>query len=326
MEQHIADLTNHLTKAISIANNTELKSNQRTINNVLVCGLGGSGIGGTIASQLLAEVSNVPIHVNKDYEIPAFVNKQTLVIISSYSGNTEETLTMLKAAIAKNAEIVCLTSGGKVEQIAKTNNYNLIVIPDEFPPRAAFGLAFPQLFKFLAHYKIIPNQIEFFEKSIALIEKETDAIKTKAKALANQLYNKIPVLYSAAPFEGVMVRFRQQINENSKMLCWHHALPEMNHNELVGWTNKNDDLAVVFFRTEADNYRTQKRIEITKDVVSKYTSNVTEVYAKGNSNIEKAIYLIHLGDWVSLYLANLKHIDPVEVNIITHLKNELAKI
>ena len=138
--------------------------------------------------------------------------------------------------------------------------------------------------------------------------------------------NKIPVIYADANYEGIAVRFRQQINENSKMLCWHHVIPEMNHNELVGWTTKNDDLAVVIFRNDDDYFRTQKRMEVNKTVFEKYTSTIIEIYSKGNSQLEKAMYLLHLGDWVSYLIAEKKGIDVVEVDVITHLKNELAKI
>jgi glucose/mannose-6-phosphate isomerase len=136
----------------------------------------------------------------------------------------------------------------------------------------------------------------------------------------------MPVIYSDASFEGVAVRFRQQINENSKMLCWHHALPEMNHNELVGWTTPNDKLAVVFFRNETDYKRTQARMELTKKIVSGYTPHVFEIWSKGNTPIERTLYLVHLGDWISWYLSELKQIDATEVKVIDFLKGELAKV
>jgi glucose/mannose-6-phosphate isomerase len=125
--------------------------------------------------------------------------------------------------------------------------------------------------------------------------------------------------------EGIAIRFRQQINENSKMLCWHHVIPEMNHNELVGWTTRNESLAVVVLRTSADYERNVKRLEICKNIFETYSSSLTEIHAKGDSPLEQAIYLIHLTDWVSCDIADIKQIDPVEVKIIDHLKTELAK-
>ncbi|NQX98629.1 MAG: bifunctional phosphoglucose/phosphomannose isomerase, partial [Flavobacteriales bacterium] len=250
-----------------------------------------------------------------------------LVVCCSYSGNTEESLEMLAQAEAKNAVIACVTSGGKLQEIATSKNYNHIIIPDGHPPRAAFGFGFPPIFYLLKHYNVISaDYITQFNNAIRTINTEEENIINEAKSVTEKLYNKIPVIYSDANYEGVAIRFRQQINENSKMLCWHHVIPEMNHNELVGWTTKNDDLAVVIFRNEDDYFRTQKRMEINKTVFSNYTSTILEIYSKGNSQLERALYLVHLGDWISLLLGEKKGVDITEVDVITNLKNELAKI
>jgi glucose/mannose-6-phosphate isomerase len=327
MKGLIEDFTSHLAKSIEICNNTTLKPAKNDIQSVLICGLGGSGIGGTVVSQIVGDDAKTPIVINKDYKIPAFVNKNTLVICSSYSGNTEETLEMLAVAEAKGAEVACVTSGGKLEEIAKGKDYNLITIPSGHPPRAAFGLAFPTLFAFLNHYKVTSvNYFTQFASSIANINADEQNIINEAKKITDKLYGKIPVIYSDAWFEGVSIRFRQQINENSKMLCWHHVIPEMNHNELVGWTTKNENLAVIIFRNKDDYFRTQKRMEINKEIISKYTSTIIDVYSKGTSRLEQSLYLIHLGDWISFFLGEKKGVDITEVNVITHLKNELSKI
>lgn len=327
MKGLIEDFTSHLAKSIEICNNTKLKPSNKKIESVLICGLGGSGIGGTVVSQIVGNDANTPIVINKDYKIPAFVNQNTLVICSSYSGNTEETLEMLAQAEAKGAEIVCVTSGGKLQEIAKAKNYNLITIPSGHPPRAAFGLAFPTLFAFLAHYKVTNvNYFAQFATSITNINVDEQNIIIEAKKITEKLYKKIPVIYSDAWFEGVSIRFRQQINENAKMLCWHHVIPEMNHNELVGWTEKNEDLAVIIFRNSDDYFRTQKRMEINKSIIEKYTSTIIEAYSKGTSRLEQSLYLIHLGDWISYFLAEKNGVDVTEVNVITHLKNELSKL
>lgn len=327
MKKLIEDFTKHLAESIEIGNNANLKKTNKNIQSVLICGLGGSGIGGTVVSQIVANDAKTPIVINKDYKIPAFVNQNTLVICSSYSGNTEETLEMLASAEAKGAEIACVTSGGKLQEIAKAKGYNLITIPSGHPPRAAFGFSLPPLFKLLHHYHVIKNSFDDdFAKSIANIENNEPNIKDEAKTLTEKLFGKIPVIYSDASFEGVSIRFRQQINENSKMLCWHHVIPEMNHNELVGWTEKNENLAVIIFRNADDYFRTQKRMEINKTVFEKYTSTIIEAYSKGTSRLEQSLYLIHLGDWISYFLAEKKGIDVTEVDVITHLKNELSKI
>ncbi|OFY95108.1 MAG: bifunctional phosphoglucose/phosphomannose isomerase [Bacteroidetes bacterium RIFCSPLOWO2_12_FULL_31_6] len=327
MKELIANFTQHLTEAINISKSSALTPFKGKIDNVLICGLGGSGIGGTIISQVVAENANCPIVINKDYKIPTFVNQNTLVIACSYSGNTEESIEMLEHAKSKNAVIACITSGGKLLEIAQKNKYNSIVIPGGYPPRAAFGLAFPPLFFFLSHYHIITfDYVAQLKNAVKFIAAEEGNMVAEAKMVTEKLFNKIPVIYVDANYEGVAVRFRQQINENAKMLCWHHVIPEMNHNELVGWTTKNENLAVVLFRNKDDYFRTQKRMEINKTVFSKYTSTIIEIFSKGNSRLEQALYLIHLGDWISFLLAEKKGIDVTEVDVITNLKNELAKI
>ena len=327
MKNLIEDFTKHIQHAINHVNENKLTPNSKKIDNVLICGLGGSGIGATIIAQIVAPTCSYPILVNKDYKIPAFVNENTLVVVCSYSGNTEESIEMLVLAEQQKAIIACITSGGKLAEIAQEKKYNHIMIPGGHPPRAAFGLAFPPLFQLLAHYNIIEkNYRDEFESAIKLIDSEEAKISIEANNVAKKIINKTPIIYAEANYEGVAIRFRQQINENSKMLCWHHVIPEMNHNELVGWTTKNEDLAVVIFRNEDDYFRNQKRIEVNKTVFEKYTSTIIEIHSKGNTRLERALYLIHLGDWVSYLIAEQKGIDVTEVNVITNLKNALAKI
>jgi len=327
MRDLIEGFTKQISESIAISKQTNLQPTGKKIDNVLICGLGGSGIGGTIIAQIVANDVKVPITVNKDYKIPAFVNENTLVICCSYSGNTEESLEMLTQAQAKNAEIACITSGGKLKEIAEEKNYNHIIIPGGNPPRAAFGLSFPPLFFLLKNYQLISNDYESQLKSaITLLNNEEDNILDEAKVITEKLFHKIPVIYADANYEGVAVRFRQQINENSKMLCWHHVIPEMNHNELVGWRTKNEDLAVVIFRNDDDYFRTQKRMEVNKTIFQQYTSTIIEIHSKGESPLERALYLIHIGDWISFLLAKKNGVDVVEVDVITALKNELAKI
>ena len=327
MNDYINDFTNHLRDAIDIANNTELKSATKEIKNVLICGLGGSGIGGTIVNDIVSPKAGIPIAATKDYSIPNFVNENTLVIANSYSGNTEETLYALEKCQARGSEIAVITSGGKLKAIAEENNYNKIIIPGDQPPRAMFGYAFTELFFILNHYEIINNSFKAdFEKAITLLDAEKTDIQKQAMDLAKKMYQQTPVIYVANGFEGVAVRFRQQINENSKMLCWHHVVPEMNHNELLGWRTNVNDLAVVYFRNKMDYDRNQIRMDINKKVISKFTENITEIWSKGDSLIENSLYHINLGDWVSWYLSEMNNVDAIEINVIDFLKKELAKV
>ena len=326
MKDYISDFSNHLIEAMKIGENKTLKNKNLNINNVLIAGLGGSGIGGSIIADVFAPQINIPILISKDYSIPNFVNKNTLVIASSYSGNTEETIYAVKKALKMNAEVAIITSGGMLKEIAEKNNLNKIYIPGGHPPRAMFGYSFTQLFYLLNHYNVIDlSFVAEFNKSISLLVKNEKNIKDDALALAKNLYKKTPVIYVAHGFEGVATRFRQQLNENSKMLCWHHVIPEMNHNELLGWRVNVDNLAVVFFRNELDNKRNKIRIEINKEVVKKHTKDVYEVISRGDSVIQNTLYHIHFGDWVSWYLSELNDVDAIEIDVINYLKKELAK-
>lgn len=327
MNQLIGEFTKHLATAVEIGKQTTFKPTKQRIDNVLICGLGGSGIGGTIISQMVKDQIQLPIVTNKDYFIPSFVNENTLVICSSYSGNTEETIQMYEQAKAKGAEIAIVTSGGQFKALADENGHNIISIPGGLPPRAAFGLGFPQLFFVLQKYNLINDDfISEFEASIATLDANEANIQTEAMAIAKKLEGKIPVIYSEPTFEGVCVRFRQQFNENSKRLAWHATLPEMNHNEIVGWRRDYSELAILFLRSSEDYYRNQKRETYLKQVISEYNQLVIDMEAKGNSLLERALYLIHFGDWVTGYYGDINGVDTTEVDVITGLKNMLSDL
>jgi glucose/mannose-6-phosphate isomerase len=326
MKKLVEEFPGQLREAVEIARKATLKAPQE-IRHVLITGLGGSGIGGTIISELMTAECPVPIVVNKDYFIPAWVNNYTLVIACSYSGNTEETIQALEGAMKRNCRIVCITSGGRIAEMARSNGYDCIIIPGGHPPRACLGYSLIQLFAVLKHFNLAKS--DFLAQCIQsadLLVQDKAEMMNEARRIAGVLFNRIPIIYAVDGFGGVATRFRQQINENSKMLCWHHVIPEMNHNELVGWTTKNDQLAVVLLRNETDYSRSQARLEISKEVFSKYTTHVAELWSKGNTALERSLYLIHVTDLVSVLLADMKQIDATEVNIINRLKGELAKI
>ena len=326
MDDLIQGFSAQIQRAIEIGESAKIGKNKFPIRNILISGLGGSGIGGTILSNVLRDDIAVPIIVNKEYQIPAFINENSLVIISSYSGNTEETLSALMQAFKKNAQIVCITSGGLVQEYAETNDIDYILIDGGAPPRYAFVQSFIQLLYILHHLSLLEDGFKkYLQAAIELLDADENEIKTQAKEMASKLNGKIPVIYSDAKFEGVSIRFRQQINENSKMLCWHHVVPEMNHNELVGWREKNENIAVVFLRNNKDFERNQERMEFTKEVVSQYTKDIVEVYSKGDHDLIRSLYLIHLTDWVSFYLAELKGVDAIEIDVINRLKGKLAE-
>jgi glucose/mannose-6-phosphate isomerase len=327
MKALVEAFPNHLREALAIGRAAQLKKATGTYNNIVISGLGGSGIGGKIVSQLVSENVQVPIVCVNDYVLPEFVNKNTLVIISSYSGDTEETVAAMEVAEKKGAEIVCITSGGKIAKRAAEKGYNAIIIPGGNPPRAMFGYSSVQLFFVLNTYGFIDNSFEGeIEKAITLLETNKEQIRKDSKSICDKVVDRIPVLYSEAQYEGVAIRWRQQINENSKMLCWHHVFPEMNHNELVGWTGGDNRVAVVILRNEDDHKRSQLRMELCKKLMGEKCDTVIEAWSKGSSRIERSYYLIHLGDWLSIDLAESRNEDAVAIPAIIFLKGELSKV
>lgn len=327
MKEHVESFIAKLEEGISIGQKCIINKHPYEIRNIVVAGLGGSGIGGTIAAAVLDTELKVPVTVVKDYFLPGFANQHTLLLACSYSGNTEETLQTFDAAIKTGAKIICITTGGKLLELAKQHRCDAIIIPGGMPPRACFPYSFTQIFYALKGLDLISQSVvSELESTVSFLKSEENEIKKSAFVMASKLADKMPVIYSEAKFEGVCIRFRQQINENSKMLCWHAALPEMNHNELVGLVEPNENLAVIFIRNDSDYFRTQRRMEIVKEVASKVTPHVFEIWSKGNTLIEKAFYHILCGDWISVYLADIKKIDATEVRVIDFLKKELSAI
>jgi len=328
MDSLIERFPAQLVEALEIGANATINAHDKTINKIYVAGLGGSGIGGNFAQEFVKDECKVPYVGGKGYEIPAWVDANTLAIISSYSGNTEETLNAFGLIQKTGAKIVCLASGGKLIEAAKEKGYDYIKLPDDWPsPRACLGFSMTQQIVVLNKLGLISDKaIQQIKKSVDLIKFNQDEIKKEAKEIANFFINKMPIIYTTDRMEAVAIRLRQQINENAKMLCWHHVIPEMNHNEVLGWGIEDDKFAVLYFRNEDDFRRNKVRMDINKKIISKYTPNIKEVWSKGNSLVERAIYFVNLGDWVSWYLSELRGVDAVEIDVINYLKGELAKI
>ena len=327
MDQLIKRFTEQLKEALEIGENAVINKHDHEINKVYVAGLGGSGIGANFVSEFIQSDCAVPYIVGKGYHIPAFVDKNTLAICSSYSGNTEETLSAFEQMKGTGAKIVIISSGGKLIEEARQLNLDYIQVPGDWPsPRACLGYSIVQQLFVLAGLGLISDKFKSeIRAAIDLLNFDIDDIQQAAKKVADRIHDKIPVIYTTDRMESVAVRLRQQINENAKMLCWHHVIPEMNHNELVGWTEKHDDIAVIYLRNHDDFKRNQYRIRINQEIISKYSDIIIDIYSKGNSLIEKAFYLVHLGDWISWYLAEIREVDAIEVDVIDYLKSELAK-
>lgn len=328
MNELIARFPDQLKEALQIGKKAVLKAHTEQLNNIYIAGLGGSGIGANFVAEFVKDECKIPITVGKGYSIPASVGKNTLAIASSYSGNTEETLSSFEQIEKTGAKIVVVSSGGKLIKIAKEKGYDFVQVPGGWPsPRACLGFSFVQQLFVLHKLGLIGDStIKSVESSIPKLEAQMEEIKLEAKEIAERLDKKIPIIYTTDRMASVAIRFRQQINENAKMLCWHHVIPEMNHNELVGWRDHKEDWAVVYLRNDDDFKRNAVRMDINKEIISKYADTIIEIYSKGDDLVEKALYLVHLCDWISWYLSVLNGADSIEIDVIDYLKNELSKI
>ncbi len=328
MFEMIKSFPAQLEEALIVASQSKINQSSQSFNKIFISGMGGSGIGAEFVSSFIKTQCSLPVLVSKSYSIPAFVDKHTLVLVSSYSGNTEETISCLQQVLQTDAKIICITSGGEILKLAKQHQLDYICLPENWSsPRACLGYSIVAQLYALQVLNLIPATVlKELNDSIQFLKSESPEIQEKAKQLAQFLQKKLIVIYCADSIEPVAVRCRQQINENSKMLCWHHVLPEMNHNELVGWRWNQDALAVLILRNANDHIRIQARFELTKEIVSHYSSAVIELYSKGNNLIERSFYLVHVLDYLSVFLADHNKVDAIEVRVIDFLKNELSKI
>lgn len=321
----IDSFADQLKESIALGEGMNSFQSKEPIHNVIITGMGGSGIGGKIVSQMTAFDCNIPISANCDYYIPAYANQNTLLIVSSYSGNTEETIAAMEQGIKQGCEVACIASGGKIEELAKKHGFNFVKIPSGQPPRAMFAYSAIQQLFVLNNYGVIDKTIvNQLKDAQSLLEDEKENIKTEAKELADKLEGRIPLLYTDNWLEGVAIRWCQQINENSKMLCWTNPFPENNHNEFVGWEGADNRIGVVMIKSAFDHPRSLLRMDICLPVYEKYCDTICHVNAKGKNRLETVLYTVVLGDWLSWYLSELNKVDAVEIKNILYLKGALS--
>lgn len=327
MDKLIAQFPKQIADALEIAKEAHLSTlKDKSFKNVVICGMGGSGIGGKMVSQWFLSQSNVPVTLVQSYSLPGFVNNESLVIGSSYSGNTEETMTVIREAHKAGATIVGVSSGGDMVRFCKDSGSDFIKVPGGNPPRSMLAFSVIQLVKILSSSGVISKEaLHQIDHCRHLLNGELFSIKQEAKKLAAHIYKKQCVLYGSTELESVVVRARQQINENSKQLCCHHVIPEMNHNELVGWGGGTNDMAVVFFVSQFMGERNKLRFNLSREIISTKTEYILSIEGKGKTPIEESFYFIHIIDWASFYLAELNGVDPLEIHVIDHLKDSLKK-
>jgi len=325
-----------IKEAIDIGKNIVLKIKYENCRNIVLTGMGGSAIGGDIVKTLLNDELKIPFYINRNYTLPNWVNENTLVICSSYSGNTEESLSAYNDAVEKKAMICGISTGGELTENLKNRGFDVIKIPGGLQPRAALAYSFVPLLYLLNKVGIASDSIlDDLAKSVSALEqkRETYSIGESDKPIfkmAKEIYGMIPIIYGVTDTTGVVaLRWKGQICENSKMLAYHNELPELNHNEIVGWGNNPDllnELSVIWLRDKFDNERIKARQDITKQILNDMDIMQHEIRAEGETKVERMLDLIYFGDWLSYWCAILHDTDPSPVEKINKLKEALANL
>lgn len=335
-KRYLRDFPNQIAGAGEIIQASQVKIDYQRIAHVILFGMGGSAISGDVYRNVFNDRLTRPVEVFRNYSAPAYCGKESLVIACSYSGNTEETLAAMEAVTASGCQVVCITSGGKLKTLADHNKWPVVKIPEGYPPRQALGYIFMPLLYLLNPLlteAVGQDEINNLATMInSIINRNDDLVgegKLLAKDLAFELHHKVPLVYAAAPeLEAVARRWKNQFQENAKSMAFANVIPEMNHNEIVGWEMDHkllDDLIVIFLENDNLHPRIAARLALTKNIIRDRGAKVVEIYSEGETPLERAISLICTGDWVSYYLALIYERDPEAIVNIDFLKSELEK-
>ncbi len=312
--------------------NWRVPSGFSSAGQILVLGMGGSAIGADLAAGIAGDRLKKPVLVNRTYDLPAWVNRNTLVLVCSYSGNTEETLSAAGQAARRGARIAVITSGGRLAGWARRRGFPLLRIPQGLPPRSAVGTMTFVPLGLMVRLGWIPRSALPVERACRGLNRfirsslgpEARTAANPAKKLAMKLVNRLPVLYGAAGgWEGIAYRWRTQLEENSKTLAFHHIYPEATHNEISGWVQPKGmmkNTTALFLTDPAMHPRILRRMEFGRRVVLGEGAQAEKVSVPGPTVLERMLRMIALGDFVSVYLGVLYRIDPTPVVRVEALK------
>ena len=315
MLQVIKDFPRQCREALSLPKGISISGQ---INNIVVIGMGGSAIGGDLIKAYLRN-TNIPVYVNRDYKVPNFVNENSLVFAVSYSGNTEETLSALSDAKDKSAQIIGITSGGKLADECE----KVVKIPSGLQPRAALSYLFFPMLGILHNTKMVRVKNDELNELVEVL-KQTNKFNDAGEALAKKLKEKIPIIYASEALGAVAMRWKTQINENAKMPAFYNVFSEMNHNEIAGYKGMDRKFIAVLIRDKHDNKRIQKRMDVCKEIME-VNVDVEEVKTEGNGLLARMFSAIYLGDFVSYYLALSNRADPGPVEVIEEMKKKIVE-
>lgn len=338
MYQRIFDFPQQLLEGFSLPVLGDISDyGAARFKNIIVCGMGGSAIGGDFVRSYLADQLKVPMFINRGYRLPKFVDADSLVICSSYSGNTEETLSCFEDAMSRLSKVFVVTTGGKLAAMAEANDIPHITLPGGFEPRAALGyslgpiLLLMQKMGFVADQTaIVTEAVKYLESTRKKLAIEVPKSKNDAKKLALKLDGRIGIVYAGCDYYDVAaVRFKGQICENGKNLSYANISPEFNHNELVGFDFPKSlvkKLYVIWLRGSEDHKGVTNRVKVVDKILKGKGVRSTIITGKGPNRLAEILSIVQFGDLASYYLALINKTDPSPVHVINKLKSALEKM
>jgi len=335
MGSQIRGLPGQCRQAWDKASLMKLPADYSQVDKVVILGLGGSAIGGDLLRGLTASLSRPLVLVQREYNLPGWVDEKTLVIGASYSGNTEETLSAFSQALKLNCKKLVVSTGGRLTELAHQNSVPVFVIEHVSPPRAALGYSLLPLLAVMQNLGFLSGEAAEVDGMVSALnmmcqswQEDSPQSHNQAKTLAALLYGKIVVIYGAGILTDVARRWKTQINENSKQWAFFETLPELNHNAVLGYrdpTGSSDRVYVLFLRCQSLHPRTLIRYNITGELLEKSGIPYQYLDSQGGNDLKHVMNLLLLGDWVSYYLAMLNGIDPSPVPEIDLLKKRLSE-
>jgi glucose/mannose-6-phosphate isomerase len=335
MLTHIHNVPELCRQAWQMATSFALPPDYSRINKVVVLGMGGSAIGGDLVASLVAAEANLPIFIQRSYDLPAFVDDETLIIASSYSGMTEETLSAFRQALNTNSKKLVITTGGKIKELAQEKGIPVFSFNYKAQPRAALPFSFLPILNFIQRLGFVNDKSADFSEMVDVLEQLSREInesipfsRNRAKQLAQELYGKLAVIYGAGITTEVAHRWKTQINENSKAWSFHEAFSELNHNAVVGYQFPPElasKILVVMLQSSHLPPPILRRYRITSQILEKADVSFSLIEGSGKSPLAQIMNLVLFGDYVSYYLAILNKTDPTPVETIDFLKGELGK-
>ena len=301
--------------------------------HVVVAGMGGSAVAGDLVSALATDRASVPVTVWRAYGVPAFVGPESLVVATSYSGNTGEAVAALDAALRHGAAAAVVTSGGILSELARERNLPLVRLPGGLMPRFALGYLFFPLVGLVESLGVTllgdterAEALDLLEVMGRELEPGRPEAGNEAKRLARSLDGRIPVIYGSGFAAAVAYRWKTQLEENAKLLAFHGRLPEVDHNEIEGWRDPGArGFHAVFLRDAEEDEVTARRIALTRELIRERAGGMSEVWARGQGRLARLFSLIYVGDWAGYYLALLRGVDPSPVEMIEEIKRRLRE-